>query len=167
MRVFNSQLDLSFANHLLHDNLALPTVYSVLKERIHFFLEIRLEYLNNFYVLKKSPLLARGLPVVRMSHCACLSHLALSSSLLAHCLLFPAWPCPSPTITSRSRRHLTLARMIAVDSRRRRYPVKMLNSLLASMVPFLRPRERIRDSAMQSRSLFTPSETYNIYNDVI
>ena len=42
-----------------------------------------------FYIDRKSPLLARGRPVVRMSHWACLSHLALSSSLLAHCLLFP------------------------------------------------------------------------------
>ena len=49
---------------------------------------------NPFCIYKegKSPLRDRGLPVTLTSHCASLSHLAFSSSLLVHCLLFPACP---------------------------------------------------------------------------
>ena len=48
----------------------------------------------------KSPLLNRFLPVLLTlsSHCASVSNLALSYSILTHCLLFPACPWPSPTI---------------------------------------------------------------------
>ena len=49
---------------------------------------------NPFCIYKegKSPLRDRGLPVTLTNHCASLSHLAFSSSLLVHCLLFPACP---------------------------------------------------------------------------
>ena len=60
------------------------------------------------------------LPVTVSSQCASLSILACSSSLLAHSLLLPAWPWPSPTNTNLSNRHFTFARMTA-DDRRRRY----------------------------------------------
>ena len=48
---------------------------------------------------------------------------------------------------------------MAVERRRRRYPVTSPISLLASKLPFLSPRERTRDSAIPSRSRLTPSET--------
>ena len=87
----------------------------------------------------KSPLRDKGLPVTLTSHWASLSHLAFSSSLLAHCLLLPACPWPSPTSSSLSSRHFTFAFIIAVERRRRRYPVTRPNSLLASRLPFLNP----------------------------
>ena len=46
----------------------------------------------------KSPLRDRGLSVTLTSHWASRSHLALSSSLLCHCLLLPAAPGPRPPI---------------------------------------------------------------------
>ena len=91
----------------------------------------------------KSPLLAKFLPVILTSHWASLSCRPLSSSALAHCLRRPACPCPSPTKTSHSSKHWTLALITAEDSRRRRRPVTMPSSLSDSGLPLLKPRLRI------------------------
>ena len=106
----------------------------------------------------KSPLLARFLLVTLASHCPYLSHLALSSSCLAHCLLLPAWPTPSPTWSILSRRQRTFAQITAEERRRRKYPVTWPSSFNASGVPLARPNFRRRDSPKLSSMDLTPSE---------
>ena len=105
-----------------------------------------------------SPPLQRLLPVTLSSHCASLSHLALSSSRRAYWRLFPACPIPSPTWTILSRRHCTLALITAVERRRRKYPVTSPNSFSPSGLPFRRPWLRSRDWAKLPSKFFTPWE---------
>ena len=88
----------------------------------------------------KSPLLAKFFPVILTIHWASLSCRALSSSALAHCLRLPAWPCPSPTKTSRSSKQRTFARITADESLRRSRPVAMPSSLEDSGLPLLKPK---------------------------
>ena len=56
----------------------------------------------------KSPLPERFLPISFSSHWASFATPACSSSLLAHCCLLPAWPCPSPTTNNLSKRHICM-----------------------------------------------------------
>ena len=69
-----------------------------------------------------------------------------------------AWPCPSPTKTSRSSKHLTFALITAEESRRRSRPVTMPSSLADSGLPLLNPKLWILDSTILSMRLLTPSE---------
>ena len=73
--------------------------------------------MSQLYSEGKSPLRERFLPEIFSIHWASLSSLACSSSLLCHCLLLPAWPCPSPTKTNLSNKHITFARITADESR--------------------------------------------------
>ena len=122
------------------------------------------------YRVGKSPLLAKFLPVTLTIHWASLSCLALSSSALAHCLRLPAWPCPSPTKTSRSSKQRTFARITADESRRRRRPVTIPSSLEDSGLPLLRPKwcknhheTELKQCCKDRKTLFSYSNkmTYN------
>ena len=66
-------------------NLAVPITLSIGTPEIH-------------NIKGNSPLHDRGLSVTLTSHWPSRSHLALSSSLLCHCLLLPAAPGPRPPI---------------------------------------------------------------------